>query len=201
MFFTQLSHTPLRIWTYTKHPKIPLFLPWTWKWANELQDVQSGPKLGKMFESCSTFLEVGFYSWNTVASCKVPRVYNCFSYCPCPRSVHVSKSAPVARLQLHHSGGSCMFMLTVETLSARDSHWQNSREIIETIRECSNIKAVSPVDWQAQRVLSEQRKMAEARGSAESFSTLRESNPCRPTYCESREPQSQKFILIYQKKK
>ena len=37
-------------------------------------------------------------------------------------------------------------------------------------------------------------------GAAESFHALQESNPCRPTHCDSPKPLSHELVSIYRKK-
>ena len=96
------------------------------------------------------------------------------------------------------SSRSRMFILNVKTLSgacqreiATPTKFEREKHI-----ERSNIKARVSVHW---RFHCHAKLL---RGSREfpKFSTLLESNPCRPTHCDSPQPLIHRFVLIYQKK-
>ena len=57
-----------------------------------------------------------------------PILHNSYNICPFARPVHIVECRRRARLQVPKSG-SLIFMLKVKNLSARDLHWQNSRNI------------------------------------------------------------------------
>ena len=75
---------------------------------------------------------------------------------------HVSESGLRARLEVLQNIGSQMFMLRIETLSARDHHLRNSRK--KNCRKRGNFKARQSTDWLC--------ATQNGRGTAESFSSL-----------------------------
>ena len=87
---------------------------------------------------------------------------------------HAAESGPRARLQVLQNSGSRMFMFRVKTLSARDRHWRNpkkkkAQQYKKRVCQCTDGLSATQ----------------NGHGAAEGFSTVRESNPSRPTLCNS----------------
>ena len=146
-----------------------------------------GLSLGPPFSSIFDYLGNNAASQNLTQ--KAQRLHNCCNHCPSTRPIHVSESCPWALLQVHQNSESLRPIQRVETMTAWDHHWQNSRRKKQQYESIS----VNPLKGSVSHKI--------AKGSKTVSATCEETNPCRLTSVARLIGliTTHRFIFIYRK--